>query len=108
MRRSRFGSKTKNSQSSHHISFYSRVRVGYEESTLKVRERCASRAYPKVKDGSVPQHGDKLRAKTKEVLENKAEALAWARSLFKGQGKTKWSCINLFSSQMHARRALSK
>eukprot|EP00965_Chrysotila_dentata_P185802 6134394-Pleurochrysis_carterae.AAC.1 len=61
MRRSRFGSKAKNGQSSHHISFYSRVRVGFQESTLKVREGCASRAYSKAKEGLVPKHEDKLR-----------------------------------------------
>eukprot|EP00965_Chrysotila_dentata_P129141 4269242-Pleurochrysis_carterae.AAC.1 len=51
MRRNRLGSKTKNGQSSHHISFYSRVKVGYEKSILKVREGCVSRASPKFKEG---------------------------------------------------------
>eukprot|EP00965_Chrysotila_dentata_P055309 1835417-Pleurochrysis_carterae.AAC.1 len=59
MRRSRCGSKTANGQSS--TSHIILLRVGYAESTLKVREGCVSRVDPKANEGSVPYHGDKLR-----------------------------------------------
>eukprot|EP00965_Chrysotila_dentata_P171629 5664111-Pleurochrysis_carterae.AAC.2 len=54
IRRSCSGSKTKNGPLSHHMSIYSKVWVGCEESTLKVKEGCASRAYPKLERGSCP------------------------------------------------------